>query len=85
MNQTTDLFAQSSWSSIQSLAKCMASGIEVNPISTATCLIKTVSICKNQDGMVAVVCDGAGSAKFSQARFGVFESIQLEKSCSVSV
>ena len=60
------------------LGKCMAHPVLVNPISTATCPIKTVSILQNQKTVWSPGMWWAGSAKFSCG--GVF-SQSIAKCC----
>lgn len=68
MNQTTDSFAQTSQSSVQSSWQVYgASSIGKSHIDSNLPNQDSIYLQKTQDGMVAVVCDGAGSAKFSQA------------------
>lgn len=70
MNQTTDLFAQSS---VQpSWQVYGASSIGKSHIDSNLPNQDSIYLQKTQDGMVAVVCDGAGSAKFSQAGAAFF-------------
>ena len=73
MNQTTDLFAQSSHSSVQSSWQVYgASSIGKSHIDSNLPNQDSIYLQKTQDGLVAVVCDGAGSAKFSQAGAAFF-------------
>lgn len=73
MNQTTDLFAQSSHSSVQpSWQVYGASSIGKSHIDSNLPNQDSIYLQKTQDGLVAVVCDGAGSAKFSQAGAAFF-------------
>lgn len=73
MNQTTDLFAQTSQSSVQSSWQGYgASSIGKSHIDSNLPNQDSIYLQKTQDGMVAVVCDGAGSAKFSQAGAAFF-------------
>lgn len=73
MNQTTDLFAQTSHSSVQSSWQGYgASSIGKSHIDSNLPNQDSIYLQKTQDGMVAVVCDGAGSAKFSQAGAAFF-------------
>lgn len=69
MNQTTDLFAQTSQSSWQVYG---ASSIGKSHIDSNLPNQDSIYLQKTQYGMVAVVCDGAGSAKFSQAGAAFF-------------
>ena len=73
MNQTTDLFVQTSQSSVQSSWEVYgASSIGKSHIDSNLPNQDSIYLQKTQDGMVAVVCDGAGSAKFSQAGAAFF-------------
>ncbi len=73
MNQTTDLFAQASHSSVQSSWQVYgASSIGKSHIDSNLPNQDSIYLQKTQDGLVAVVCDGAGSAKFSQAGAAFF-------------
>nr|WP_309595893.1 PP2C family serine/threonine-protein phosphatase [Moraxella osloensis] len=73
MNQTTDLFAQTSHSSVQSSWQVYgASSIGKSHIDSNLPNQDSIYLQKTQDGLVAVVCDGAGSAKFSQAGAAFF-------------
>ena len=74
MNQTTDLFAQSSvQSSVQSSWQVYgASSIGKSHIDSNLPNQDSIYLQKTENGMVAVVCDGAGSAKFSQAGAAFF-------------
>ena len=73
MNQTTDLFAQSSQSSVQpSWQVYGASSIGKSHIDSNLPNQDSIYLQKTEKGMVAVVCDGAGSAKFSQAGAAFF-------------
>lgn len=92
MNQTTDLFAQSSHSSVQSSWQVYgASSIGKSHIDSNLPNQDSIYLQKTQDGLVAVVCDGAGSAKFSQAGAAFFSQsigkmlLSLGVSQSVSV
>ena len=92
MNQTTDLLAQSSHSSVQSSWQVYgASSIGKSHIDSNLPNQDSIYLQKTQDGMVAVVCDGAGSAKFSQAGAAFFSQsigkmlLSLGVSHSVSV
>ena len=70
MNQTTDLFAQSS---VQpSWQVYGASSIGKSHIDSNLPNQDSIYLQKTQDGIAAVVCDGAGSAKFSQAGAAFF-------------
>lgn len=73
MNQTTDLFAQTSQSSVQpSWQGYGASSIGKSHIDSNLPNQDSIYLQKTEKGMVAVVCDGAGSAKFSQAGAAFF-------------
>ena len=73
MNQTTDLFAQTSQSSVQSSWQMYgASSIGKSHIDSNLPNQDSIYLQKTEHGMVAVVCDGAGSAKFSQAGAAFF-------------
>ena len=73
MNQTTDLFAQTSQSSVQSSWQLYgASSIGKSHIDSNLPNQDSIYLQKTQDGIAAVVCDGAGSAKFSQAGAAFF-------------
>ena len=73
MNQTTDLFAQTLQSSVQSSWQVYgASSIGKSHIDSNLPNQDSIYLQKTQDGLVAVVCDGAGSAKFSQAGAAFF-------------
>nr|WP_309594406.1 PP2C family serine/threonine-protein phosphatase [Moraxella osloensis] len=73
MNQTTDLFAQTSQSSVQpSWQVYGASSIGKSHIDSNLPNQDSIYLQKTQDGIAAVVCDGAGSAKFSQAGAAFF-------------
>lgn len=92
MNQTTDLFAQTSQSSVQSSWQVYgASSIGKSHIDSNLPNQDSIYLQKTQDGLVAVVCDGAGSAKFSQAGAAFFSQsigkmlLSLGVSHSVSV
>ena len=93
MNQTTDLFAQTSHSSVQSSWQVYgASSIGKSHIDSNLPNQDSIYLQKTQDGMVAVVCDGAGSAKFSQAGAAFFSqsigkmllSLGVSRSVSIS-
>ena len=93
MNQTTDLLAQSSHSSVQSSWQVYgASSIGKSHIDSNLPNQDSIYLQKTQDGMVAVVCDGAGSAKFSQASAAFFSqsigkmllSLGVSRSVSIS-
>lgn len=73
MNQTTDSFAQTSQSSVQSSWQVYgASSIGKSHIDSNLPNQDSIYLQKTQDGIAAVVCDGAGSAKFSQAGAAFF-------------
>lgn len=73
MNQTTDFLAQSSHSSVQSSWQVYgASSIGKSHIDSNLPNQDSIYLQKTQDGIAAVVCDGAGSAKFSQAGAAFF-------------
>ncbi len=73
MNQTMDLFAQTSHSSVQSSWQMYgASSIGKSHIDSNLPNQDSIYLQKTENGMVAVVCDGAGSAKFSQAGAAFF-------------
>lgn len=73
MNQTTDLFAQTLQSSVQSSWQVYgASSIGKSHIDSNLPNQDSIYLQKTEHGMVAVVCDGAGSAKFSQAGAAFF-------------
>ena len=92
MNQTTDLFAQTSQSSVQSSWQVYgASSIGKSHIDSNLPNQDSIYLQKTEHGMVAVVCDGAGSAKFSQAGAAFFSHsigkmlLSLSGSRSVSI
>lgn len=73
MNQTTDLLAQTSQPSVQSSWQVYgASSIGKSHIDSNLPNQDSIYLQKTEHGMVAVVCDGAGSAKFSQAGAAFF-------------
>ena len=73
MNQTTDSFAQTSQSSVQSSWQVYgASSIGKSHIDSSLPNQDSIYLQKNEHGIAAVVCDGAGSAKFSQAGAAFF-------------
>ena len=83
MNQTTDLFAQSS---VQSSWQVYgASSIGKSHIDSDLPNQDSIYLQKTQDGMVAVVCDGAGSAKFSQAGAAFFSQSIAQMLLSLGV
>lgn len=91
MNQTTDLFAQSS---VQpSWQVYGASSIGKSHIDSNLPNQDSIYLQKTQDGIAAVVCDGAGSAKFSQAGAAFFSqsigkmllSLGVSRSVSIGV
>lgn len=86
MNQTTDLFAQTSQSSVQSSWQMYgASSIGKSHIDSNLPNQDSIYLQKTQDGMVAVVCDGAGSAKFSQAGAAFFSQSIAQMLLGLSV
>ena len=86
MNQTTDLLAQSSHSSVQSSWQVYgASSIGKSHIDSNLPNQDSIYLQKTQDGMVAVVCDGAGSAKFSQAGAAFFSQSIAQMLLGLSV
>nr|WP_315263583.1 PP2C family serine/threonine-protein phosphatase [Moraxella osloensis] len=86
MNQTTDLFAQTSQSSVQSSWQVYgASSIGKSHIDSNLPNQDSIYLQKTQDGMVAVVCDGAGSAKFSQAGAAFFSQSIAQMLLGLSV
>ena len=73
MNQTTDLFAPTSQLSVQSSWQMYgASSIGKSHIDSNLPNQDSIYLQKIQDSIAAVVCDGAGSAKFSQAGAAFF-------------
>ena len=93
MNQTTDLFAQSSQSSVQpSWQVYGASSIGKSHIDSNLPNQDSIYLQKTEHGIAAVVCDGAGSAKFSQAGAAFFSqsigkmllSLGVSRSVSIS-
>ena len=73
MNQNTDLFAQTSQSSVQSSWEVYgASSIGKSHIDSNLPNQDSIYLQKNEHSIAAVVCDGAGSAKFSQAGAAFF-------------
>lgn len=73
MNQTTDLFTQTSQSSVQSSWQVYgASSIGKSHIDSNLPNQDSIYLQKTEHGIAAVVCDGAGSAKFSQAGAAFF-------------
>lgn len=86
MNQTTDLFVQTSHSSVQSSWQVYgASSIGKSHIDINLPNQDSIYLQKTQDGMVAVVCDGAGSAKFSQAGAAFFSQSIAQMLLGLSV
>lgn len=92
MNQTTDLFAQTLQSSVQSSWQVYgASSIGKSHIDSNLPNQDSIYLQKTEHGIAAVVCDGAGSAKFSQAGAAFFSQsigkmlLSLGVSHSVSV
>ena len=93
MNQTTDLLAQSSHSSVQSSWQVYgASSIGKSHIDSNLPNQDSIYLQKNEHSIAAVVCDGAGSAKFSQAGAAFFSqsigkmllSLGVSRSVSIS-
>lgn len=83
MNQTTDLFAQSS---VQpSWQVYGASSIGKSHIDSNLPNQDSIYLQKTQDGIAAVVCDGAGSAKFSQAGAAFFSQSIAQMLLSLGV
>ena len=83
MNQTTDLFAQSS---VQSSWEVYgASSIGKSHIDSNLPNQDSIYLQKTQDGIAAVVCDGAGSAKFSQAGAAFFSQSIAQMLLSLGV
>lgn len=86
MNQTTDLFAQTSHSSVQSSWQVYgASSIGKSHIDSNLPNQDSIYLQKTQDGIAAVVCDGAGSAKFSQAGAAFFSQSIAQMLLSLGV
>ena len=86
MNQTTDLFAQTSQSSVQSSWQVYgASSIGKSHIDSNLPNQDSIYLQKTEKGMVAVVCDGAGSAKFSQAGAAFFSQSIAQMLLGLSV
>lgn len=86
MNQTTDLFVQTSHSSVQSSWQMYgASSIGKSHIDSNLPNQDSIYLQKTQDGIAAVVCDGAGSAKFSQAGAAFFSQSIGKMLLSLSV
>ncbi|MEN9493793.1 MAG: hypothetical protein RJA89_35, partial [Pseudomonadota bacterium] len=86
MNQTTDLLAQSSHSSVQSSWQVYgASSIGKSHIDSNLPNQDSIYLQKTQDGIAAVVCDGAGSAKFSQAGAAFFSQSSAQMLLGLSV
>lgn len=86
MNQTTDLFAQTSQSPVQSSWQVYgASSIGKSHIDSNLPNQDSIYLQKTEHGMVAVVCDGAGSAKFSQAGAAFFSQSIGKMLLSLSV
>lgn len=93
MNQTTDLFAQTLQSSVQSSWQVYgASSIGKSHIDSSLPNQDSIYLQKTEHGIAAVVCDGAGSAKFSQAGAAFFSqsigkmllSLGVSRSVSIS-
>ena len=86
MNQTTDLFAQTSQSSVQSYWQVYgASSIGKSHIDSNLPNQDSIYLQKTEHGIAAVVCDGAGSAKFSQAGAAFFSQSIGKMLLSLSV
>lgn len=86
MNQTTDSFAQTSQSSVQSSWQVYgASSIGKSHIDSNLPNQDSIYLQKTEHGMVAVVCDGAGSAKFSQAGAAFFSQSIAQMLLSLGV
>ncbi len=86
MNQTTDLFAQTSQSSVQSSWQVYgASSIGKSHIDSNLPNQDSIYLQKTQDGLATVVCDGAGSAKFSQAGAAFFSQSIAQMLLGLSV
>ena len=86
MNQTTDLFAQTSHSSVQSSWQMYgASSIGKSHIDSNLPNQDSIYLQKNEHSIAAVVCDGAGSAKFSQAGAAFFSQSIAQMLLGLSV
>ena len=86
MNQTTDLFAQTSQSSVQSSWQVYgASSIGKSHIDSNLPNQDSIYLQKNEHSIAAVVCDGAGSAKFSQAGAAFFSQSIAQMLLSLAV
>ena len=86
MNQTTDLFAQTSQSSVQSSWQVYgASSIGKSHIDSNLPNQDSIYLQKTEHSIAAVVCDGAGSAKFSQAGAAFFSQSIGKMLLSLSV
>nr|WP_313062190.1 protein phosphatase 2C domain-containing protein [Moraxella sp. CTOTU49097] len=86
MNQTTDLFAQTLQSPVQSSWQVYgASSIGKSHIDSNLPNQDSIYLQKTQDGLAAVVCDGAGSAKFSQAGAAFFSQSIAQMLLGLSV
>lgn len=86
MNQTTDLFAQTSQSSVQSSWQVYgASSIGKSHIDSNLPNQDSIYLQKNEHSIAAVVCDGAGSAKFSQAGAAFFSQSIAQMLLGLSV
>lgn len=86
MNQTTDLFAPTSQLSVQSSWQMYgASSIGKSHIDSNLPNQDSIYLQKTQDGIAAVVCDGAGSAKFSQAGAAFFSQSIAQMLLSLGV
>ena len=86
MNQTTDLFAQTSQSPVQSSWQVYgASSIGKSHIDSNLPNQDSIYLQKNEHSIAAVVCDGAGSAKFSQAGAAFFSQSIAQMLLGLSV
>lgn len=86
MNQTTDLLAPTSQLSVQSSWQMYgASSIGKSHIDSNLPNQDSIYLQKNQYGIAAVVCDGAGSAKFSQAGAAFFSQSIAQMLLGLSV
>lgn len=86
MNQTTDLFVQTSHSSVQSSWQVYgASSIGKSHIDSNLPNQDSIYLQKNEHSIAAVVCDGAGSAKFSQAGAAFFSQSIAQMLLGLSV
>lgn len=86
MNQTTDLFAQTLQSPVQSSWQVYgASSIGKSHIDSNLPNQDSIYLQKNEHSIAAVVCDGAGSAKFSQAGAAFFSQSIAQMLLGLSV